>query len=296
MGSFDGVHVGHRRLLRSVLQYSEESGLPSAVIIFEPQPYEYFAKSEAPARLSRLREKVRLLLGYGIDTVICLKFDQTLRSLTADAYIESVIVKAINAKHIVVGDDFKFGCDRSGDFLKLRHCGKRLGFSVADTETQTESTKRISSTRIRNLLAEADIENASKLLGRPFSVYGRVFYGNQLGSKIGFPTANITLGRFNSPVNGVFAVKFKCENTKSYVGVANVGVRPSIKPDGRRQTRPILEVHIFDFNQDIYGQFAEVEFCKKIRSEKKFDNIESLKTQIKLDKVSAKQYFATSIE
>ncbi len=300
IGSFDGVHLGHRQLLNSVMAKARQTGLPSVAMIFEPQPYEFFSKEEAPSRLSRLREKVNLLLELGIDTVVCLKFNQALRSLTADEYIQEVLVSKLEAKHIVVGDDFKFGCDRSGNFAKLKAAGEQLAFSVMDTETLLDQKQRISSTRIRQLLIEDKLIEAGRLLGRPYSILGKVFYGNQLGGKIGFPTANIALGRFCSPVNGVFAVTLKTlgegATPQEYQGVANVGLRPSIASDGRNKKRPILEVHIFDFDKNIYGNFVEVAFCQKIRSEKKFSNIDELRKQIKLDTVTAKKYFSVAVD
>ncbi|WNO09856.1 bifunctional riboflavin kinase/FAD synthetase [Teredinibacter sp. KSP-S5-2] len=295
IGTFDGVHLGHRQLLESVMSKAREYSLPSVVMIFEPQPYEFFARDEAPSRLSRLREKVYELLSLGIDKVVCLKFNEALRSLSAEEYIERVLVKGLAVKHLIIGDDFRFGCDRAGDFNKLKQAGEQYGFSVEDTKTLSDSGERISSTRIRQLLAENRLADAERILGRPYSIFGKVVYGNQLGRQIGFPTANVALGRFRSPVNGVFAVTLETRDgfgAREYQGVANVGMRPSIDGDGRRKKKPILEVHLFGFDGDLYGNYVSVVFQRKIRDEKKFESLEALQKQIAIDTEEAKRFFA----
>lgn len=306
IGSFDGVHRGHQAVLRQVKDKAKELQLPSLVMVFEPQPYEYFSKHGAPARLMRLREKVQALFNNDINRVLCLKFNEGLRSLTAQEYIEKVLVSGIGIKHLVVGDDFRFGCDRSGDFEMLLKAGKQYGFSVCDTNTQLERNERISSTRIRKLLSNSELNKAGELLGKPYSVTGRVTYGKQLGRTIGFPTLNIGLGRYRSPVDGVYAVTVRRDSGSNdeheaererddsdessdqlWQGVANVGVRPTV--DGA--SKPLLEVHLLDRNINLYGAFLEVEFKYKIREEKRFSGIEELTLQIQKDAQSAREYF-----
>ena len=291
IGSFDGVHRGHLAVLDQVKSLSAEYELPSLVIIFEPQPYEFFSRESAPARLMRLREKVAALLQAGIDSVVCLKFNQALRSLTADEFIKQILVEGIGVKHLVVGDDFRFGCDRQGDFALLVKRGAEYDFSVRDTCTLSQQQERISSTRIRHLLENSQLEEASQLLGHHFRVCGKVIYGKQLGRSLGFPTANIGLGRYRSPVNGVYAVTVSIAKGV-YRGVANVGVRPTV--GGVK--KPILEVHILDFNSAIYGQYVQVEFLHKLREEQRFCSLDELRKQIQIDLKNAISYFSSDIK
>ena len=291
IGSFDGVHCGHQSLLARIREKADLLELPTMVMLFEPQPYEFFSKEQAPARLMRLREKVMALFALGVDRVVCLKFNQPFRSLSADEYIKEVLIDAAGVKSLVIGDDFRFGCGRTGDFKLLQAAGERYGFEVSDTNTQKESGERISSTRIRKLLGDDELTRAEILLGKPYAVSGRVVYGKQIGRTIGFPTLNIGLGRYRSPVEGVFTVKVRClnqgENVTIYDGVANVGVRPTV--GGRR--KPILEVHLLDTNINAYGRRVEVIFLHKIRKEQKFSSLDELKQQIAQDVAAAKSYF-----
>lgn len=290
IGSFDGVHRGHQVVLDQVKAKAKGLNLPSLVMVFEPQPHEYFSRKTAPARLMRLREKVCALFDQGIDRVLCLRFDESLRSLTAEAYIKEVLIEGLAVKHLVIGDDFHFGCDRSGDFDMLCRAGKDHGFSVCDTETQLEDAERISSTRIRKLLKEDQFAKVEHLLGREYSVSGRVVFGKQLGRTLGFPTLNIGLGRYRTPVQGVYAVEVRPMNDAEaapWLGVANVGVRPTVEGSAK----PLLEVHLLDADVDLYGQFMTVVFKQKIRQEKKFAGIEELKAQIALDCKTARGHF-----
>ncbi|MFL0801568.1 MAG: bifunctional riboflavin kinase/FAD synthetase [Agarilytica sp.] len=291
IGSFDGVHRGHKVVLQQVKDKAKSLGLPSLVMVFEPQPHEFFSRESAPARLMRLREKVCALFAEGVDRVLCLKFDESLRNLTAQAYIDQVLIKGLAVKHLVIGDDFRFGCDRSGDFNMLCEAGKLNGFSVCDTQTQSEDGDRISSTRIRKLLRQDQLEDAQRLLGKDYSVYGRVIYGKQLGRKIGFPTLNIGLGRYRAPVQGVYAVEVRHIDAQgveaSWQGVANVGVRPTVEGNAK----PLLEVHLLNENQDLYGEFLTVVFKKKIRQEQKFTDVEALTRQIRQDCETAQAFF-----
>lgn len=287
IGSFDGVHRGHQALLEKIVGIAAQSGLPSLVMLFEPQPNEYFSRERMPARLMRLREKVAALFDAGIDRVLCIKFNENFRSLTADAFVEQVLVNGIGLKHLIIGDDFRFGCDRAGDFELLVDRGHKFGFKVEDTLTRQVAGERISSTRIRKLLEEDNLLEAAELLGRDYNVCGRVIYGKQLGRTINVPTANIGLGRFRSPVQGVYAVELLYDGTV-YQAVANVGVKPTVSGGGR----PVLEVHAINQTIDLYGEFVNVRFFKKLRKEKQFSSLDALKDQIAQDIAEAKKYFA----
>ena len=228
IGSFDGVHLGHQAILQQVKATAAMLGLPSVVMTFEPQPQEYFSGEKAPARLMRLREKIDALLELGIDRVVCLQFNRVLRNLTASEFIHQVLVEGLSIKHLIVGDDFRFGCDRSGDFKMLVEFGKSCDFDVQDTKTLEIDNERVSSTRVREFLQQADFGRASQLLGRPFSIKGRVVYGQQVGRKLGFPTANVQLNRYSAPLTGVYVVLVDIDGVR-YQGAANVGVTPFFK-------------------------------------------------------------------
>lgn len=288
IGSFDGVHRGHQAVLTQVIATARKLGVPSLAMVFEPQPYEYFAPEQAPARIMRLREKVSALFVEGIDRVLCLKFDQVLRSLSAQAFVEKVLVQSLAVQHLVIGDDFRFGCDRKGDFNYLQKSAQQLGFSVSDTCTQLVGEERISSTRIRALLAEDKLAAAAGLLGRDYAISGRVIYGKQLGRTLGFPTCNLGLGRYSPPVHGVYAVKASSDQFETAVhGVANVGLRPTVS-GGKR---PLLEVHLLDFQADLYGKCLSVGFSQKLRNERRFDSLSALQQQIRQDIETARNYF-----
>lgn len=286
LGAFDGIHKGHQQLLAHVRQKSRELNLPSTVILFEPQPAEFFQAERAPARLMRLREKVAALQSLGLDRVLCLKFDQALRTFTAERFIQAVLCEGLQTAYLVVGDDFRFGSDRQGDFAMLQRAGQSQGFEVRDTRTEEHAEARISSTRIRALLATGEMEAAAQLLGRPYSLIGRVNYGKQLGRTLGFPTANLAMGRRSSPVSGVFAVEASL-NDQQYLGVANVGIRPTIN----RVSKPQLEVHLFNCSGEFYGEFMQVDLLHKIREEQQFASVEQLQQQIQQDVKSAQHYF-----
>jgi riboflavin kinase/FMN adenylyltransferase len=286
IGSFDGVHLGHQAILRQLRQSAEAQGVPSVVIVFEPQPHEFFSGQQAPARLMRLREKVQALFAAGVDRVLCLQFNETLRSLSAQTFIERILVQGLGIRHLVVGDDFRFGCDRRGDFALLQEAGRQWGFSVSDTCTLLLHGERVSSTRIRGLLEQGEFALAEELLGRPYSITGRVTYGQQLGRKLGVPTANIHLRRYRSPLQGVFAVSAQL-GERSFQGVANVGVKPTVNGTGK----PVLEVHLFDFSEVIYGSSVAVTFHRKLRDEQKFASLEALQAQLQVDIQQAKRLF-----
>ena len=288
IGSFDGVHLGHQAVLTELIQQAKSNGLFSVAMTFEPQPREYFNELRAPARLMRLREKVEVLSSLGIDQIVCLKFNKVLRALSAQDFIIRVLVEGLRVKHLIVGDDFRFGCDRSGDFSMLYEYGKANGFSVKNTDTFESQGERISSTLVRRIINEGDFPRAAELLGRPFEIKGRVMHGKKLGRKLGFPTANININRLRAPLSGVYAVLVKTES-EIFEGAANVGIRPTIGD----LERPLLEVHIFNFDRDIYGSFLRVEFLHKIRDELKFNDLGRLVTRIKKDMDQIQKWFMT---
>jgi riboflavin kinase/FMN adenylyltransferase len=280
------VHLGHQAVLQNVLQKASELNLPAVVMVFEPQPEELFAPQYAPARLSLLRDKYVALEKLGIHRLLCVRFCAEFSSMSPQAFITDLLVKQLGVKFLVVGDDFRFGVGRSGDFSMLSAEGQAQGFDVVSTQSFRMHDNRISSTAIRNALQEGDFNLASEMLGRPFEVAGNVVHGEKNGRKIGFPTANILLKRQKSPVTGVFAVKVK-HNDNVYNGVANVGHRPTLNG-----TRMQLEAHLFNFNGDLYSQYLRVEFVSKIRDEVKFSDFQELTTQIRKDAEQAKRLLA----
>ena len=287
IGNFDGVHLGHQAILGQVQARSEEIAAPAMLICFEPQPKEFFDLYNAPARLTRFREKVELLAEHGIDKVLCLKFDEQTRSMSAAAFIDLLATK-LQVRAVFAGDDARFGNDRTGDFVMLQAAGEKYGFDVTNLYTLTVNEARVSSTRIRECLALGDFDLAEKLLGRPYSITGKVVYGRQLGRTLDAPTANIQLHRYRAPIDGVYAIEIQCLGG-TYRGVANVGVRPTLND---ATVKPILEVHIFDFAQNLYGQTVTVIFRKKIREEQKFSGLAALKEAIRADIEVARTYFA----
>jgi riboflavin kinase/FMN adenylyltransferase len=278
IGSFDGIHLGHQAVLTRLAAQGRERRLPVTLITFEPQPREYFMPEEAPPRLTRFREKLEVLQHCGVDRVVCLRFNAYLASLTADEFIRRIMLDGLAVKYLVVGDDFRFGKGRIGDYALLEQVGKTHGFPVVTMPTFNVGNHRVSSTRIRVALNEGDFSSAKALLGRPYWMSGRVAHGDKRGRTIGFPTANIFLHRNAVPVDGVFAVEMCGIDDRPIPGVANVGTRPTV--DG---SRALLEVHLFDFDRDIYGRHVQVSFLKKLRPERKFASFELLKRQIELD-------------
>lgn len=285
IGNFDGVHLGHQRVLNKLKQAAADLGLPSVVMVFEPQPKEWFDAQTAPARLSSLAEKTSLLKNQGIDALACMSFNQRFRGLSAQQFVQQVLVDGLNVKALIVGDDFRFGCDRSGDFKYLQQSGETFGFSVEDTRTVEQQGERISSTLVRSALEEGDLSKAKALLGREFSISGRVAHGQKLARTFGVPTANVLLKRNQTPLNGVFAVEVKTSQG-CFQGVANIGMRPTVGT-----VQPILEPHLFDFAGDLYGQRIEVVFKQKLRDEKRFNGLDELKAAILQDIQLAKAYF-----
>ena len=287
IGSFDGLHLGHRAIIEQVKERAKYYGLPSVVMMFEPQPREYFSGEQAPARLMRMREKVDALGKAEIDRVFCVGFNRQLRELSAQEFVDNLLVQGLDIKCLVIGDDFHFGCDRKGDFAMLAEQGQRYGFEVVETHTVSIDGQRVSSTRIRHALEVGDFLEAERLLGQPFCITGRVVYGQQLGGQLGIPTANVNLHRYRAPLRGVFAVEVLLADGQRIQGVANVGVRPTVGD----LIKPVLEVHMLDWSGDIYGQRIAVEFKRKLREEQKFTSLDDLVESIHKDIDVAREYF-----
>jgi len=287
IGNFDGMHQGHQAVLQQLALKAKELQLPTTVIIFEPQPQEFFKPTQAPARLTRLREKLAVIKTCApINQVLCLRFDTNLAEMTAPQFIEKILVNGLKIKHLVVGDDFRFGHSRQGDLATLQAAGAYYGFTVESWQTFILAGQRVSSTRVRQALATGDFVKARELLGRPYSLCGRVSYGQQRGQVLGFPTANLLLHRLVAPLYGVFAVQVHGLDRRPLSAVANLGTRPTM--DGKHL---LLEVHLFNFKKSIYGRLIEIEFVHKLREEKQFASLEALKEQIQKDVLLTKNIF-----
>jgi len=284
IGNFDGVHLGHQYVLGELAEKGANLNLPSTLITFEPQPQEYFLQHKSPGRLSRFREKIRALSRLALDQVLVLSFNARLAKQEPSDFIRQVLVKGLGVKHLVVGEDFHFGKNRSGNFKLLQQSGQKYGFTVASMHNFKIDNERVSSTKIRQALHQGNLDLAKKLLGRPYRICGRIAHGHKRGRDIGFPTANIHIQRKVAPMTGVFVVEMFGIAGEPVSGVANLGIRPTV-----HGTKTILEVHLFDFNFDIYGKYVSVDFLAKIREEKKFDSFSLLQNQIKQDVQSAKE-------
>lgn len=289
IGNFDGVHLGHQAVLGQLSERAAELGLPMVVVTFEPQPQEFFSPATAPPRLTRLREKLEALRRYAVERVLVLRFDTRLAALSADEFIQRVLVDGLDVRYLVVGDDFRFGQGRAGDFRLLQETGAREGFQVVNMHTFAVGGERVSSTRVRTALAQGDLEAAEALLGRPYRISGRVAAGEQRGRTIGFPTANIHLHRHQSPLQGVYAVELFGLEQEPLPGVANLGRRPTVGG-----TRLQLEVHLFDFDREIYGRNVHVNFLRRIRDERTFESFDALRRQIDADAAQARAFFASA--
>ncbi|BCG64624.1 MAG: riboflavin kinase/FMN adenylyltransferase [Methyloprofundus sp.] len=284
IGNFDGVHVGHNVVINKLSEKGKLLGLPVVIMIFEPQPLEFFLKDNAPSRLTRLREKILQIKCLPVQHLLVTRFNQQFADLDPEYFIQEILLERLNVKYLVVGDDFHFGKARRGNFSLLQAAGERYGFKVTDTASYSVKGSRVSSTLVRDALSSGDLAKAESMLGRPYSVCGKVVHGEKLGRKIGFPTANIQMLRKNTPIQGVFAVTMTGLGDKPVYGVANVGTKPTVNGGAK----VLLETHLFDFNQDIYGQYVEVHFKHKIRSEMRFQSVDDLKQQIQLDTAQAK--------
>jgi len=290
IGNFDGVHKGHQAILKRLKECAHAHQSPATVMIFEPHPEELFAGKNAPGRLTRLREKLVQFERYNVDRVVLIKFNKEFSQMKAERFITELLLNKLGVKHLIIGDDFRFGFKREGDFHLLETLAKEHKFQLENTQTLALNSQRISSTAIRDALAQGDLVLAEQLLGRPYSMSGRVFHGDRRGRTIGFPTANVLLHRWVNPLNGVYAVQLILNegkpNQSEHQGVANVGNRPTV--DGEREQ---LEVHLFNFDQQIYGRAVVVNFLRFIRKEQKFDDFEKLKQQINKDAATARQFF-----
>ncbi|MDC8832730.1 bifunctional riboflavin kinase/FAD synthetase [Alteromonas gilva] len=283
IGKFDGVHLGHQAVLDSVIKQARRLSLPATVMVFEPHPEEVFTPHSAPARISPLAEKYQLLKAQGVDRLLCVRFNAAFAAQSADTFIEQLLVQKLGVKFLVVGDDFRFGKGRTGDFDRLQQAGEKYGFELVSTQSYRMADCRISSTAVREALADGNFSLAHNMLGRAFFISGRVIHGEKKGRTIGFPTANVLLNRCQTPITGVFAVKLNIAGSY-YTGVANIGSRPTV--NGQRKQ---LEVHIFDFEGSLYGQRIQVMPVAKIRDEKRFDGLDALRQQIARDVEQAQQ-------
>lgn len=292
IGNFDGVHLGHRAVFRRLIAKGRALGLPATVITFEPQPLEFFAPDAAPARLTRLREKLKALCECGIERVMLLEFGPRLAAMEARDFVGRLLLDGLEVRYLLVGDDFRFGHGRAGDYDLLRAMGQEVegaGFEVENLHTITHGEERVSSTRVREALARGDLEQARHLLGRPYRLQGRVGHGDKRGRTIGFPTANIDLYRKVVPLRGVYAVQVLGLSPQPWPGVANIGTRPTVDGGSYR-----LEVHLFDFDRDIYGRHLEAELRLKLRDEQRFGSFEELRRQIAVDAATAREFLGVA--
>jgi riboflavin kinase/FMN adenylyltransferase len=286
IGNFDGVHLGHQALLNELRAAAQARALQTAVVIFEPHPREFFTPQQAPARLTSLREKLELFAGLGIDRVHVCRFNKGFAQISAADFINALHEK-LTARFVLIGDDFRFGSGRGGDFALMVKIGAQLGFAVQSMRTVVHDGVRISSTAIRAALVAGELRTAQRYLGRHYSISGRVVHGDGMGRKLGFPTANIQLKHNLPPLSGIFVVQAHAEGMGVLQGVSSLGVRPTLKQDAK----PVLEVHLFEFAQQIYNKHLRVEFLLKLRDEEKYPDVETLTRHIALDVEDAKRWF-----
>jgi riboflavin kinase/FMN adenylyltransferase len=286
VGNFDGLHRGHQAMLRRLLDGARARGLQSCVLTFEPHPREFFSPLSAPTRLASLREKLELLAAHGVARTHVQRFDGAFASLAPEAFVEQVLAKRLKARWLLIGEDFRFGAKRAGDVRLLAELGSRHGFEVEILPAVTRSGVRVSSSAVRAALAAGNLDAAGELLGRPYSISGRVIHGRKLGRELGFATANVQLKHNRPPLSGIFAVRVHGVGTSSRPAVASLGVRPTITASGRA----VLEVHLFDFSADLYGAHMRVEFLHKIRDEEKYSDLAALKAQIERDCEAARTF------
>lgn len=287
IGNFDGVHLGHQAMLAELKRASARLGIPACVLTFEPHPREFFAPDKAPTRLTSLREKLELLVQHGVDRVHVCRFNYAFAQTSAEEFIERIIARGLGARWLLVGNDFRFGARRAGSIVKLKVAAPRLGFEVAALPTVALDGERVSSTALRAALAAGNLERAERLLGRAYSISGRVVAGDGLGRKLGFPTANVQMKRNRPPLAGIFAVRLHGAGREPLRGVASLGVRPTVKEQGA----PVLEVHVLDYEGNLYRRHVRVEFLRKLRDEEKYADLATLTRQIALDARNASAYF-----
>ncbi|MCX7125961.1 MAG: bifunctional riboflavin kinase/FAD synthetase [Gammaproteobacteria bacterium] len=290
IGNFDGVHLGHQQLIKTLAQDAHALNCPSVLLTFEPNPIEYFAPLNPAARLMRFSEKWTVVKSFGVDYFYCARFNAALAKLSAEDFVKTILVDQLHAKKVIIGDDFRFGAKRLGDVELLKSLGKKYGFDVEAIPQLMHEGERISSTRIRHAVFQGDFEKVKSMTGRSFMLSGKVSYGNQIGRTLGFPTANIYLRRKKVPMMGIFIVRVHGLNNKILPGVASIGYRPTF--NGKQI---ILEVFLFNFDEIIYGRRLTVEFLEKIRDEEKFESVDELVVQIASDVEIAKRYFLHTI-
>ncbi len=286
IGNFDGVHLGHQALLKRLLEAAKSRGIPSAVVIFEPHPREFFTPEQAPTRLTSLREKLELLAELGVDRVHICRFNKQFAKMSASDFIDA-LHKNLAVKYVLIGDDFRFGSGRSGDFALMEKIAGQQGFKVEAMHSVLHEGLRVSSTAVRAALAGGNLRTANKYLGRPYSISGRVVHGDKLGREIGFPTANMQMKHNRPPLTGIYVVRVTGDHIPVLQGAASLGVRPTVHANGRA----VLEIHLLDFAREIYGQHLRVEFLHKLRNEEKYPDLESLTQQIALDVENTRKWF-----
>jgi len=286
IGNFDGVHLGHQRVISRVMALSKEYMCPAVIMLFEPTPKEFFMRKNAPARLFTWRERYMKLKNLGCDALLQMKFNALLANMEAKDFIKTILVDTLKIKHLVIGDDFHFGKNRSGNFSLLQQAGQEYGFLVENTQTLQMDSKRVSSTSIRDALSDGNFDLVTELLGEPYCMQGRVVHGQKLGRTLGFPTLNIPVNRQVSPLHGIYAVKVSGLSEQPLPAVASIGTRPVVNGE-----QWILEVHLLDQSGDFYGKKAKVEFCCFLRPERNFPDLDKLKTQMLLDLHETKDYF-----
>ena len=287
IGNFDGIHLGHQAMLARLIEVARARGLPAAVMTFEPHPREFFTPAAAPTRLTSLREKLELLLIAGIDRVYVCRFNRTFSQIAADEFVTRILRDGLAVKWLLVGDDFRFGAKRVGEYALLQRHAPFAGFELCALESVESGGKRVSSTLVREALAAGDMDLAASYLARPYSISGRVMHGDKIGRTLGFPTANVRFRHNRPPVAGIFAVKFHVADGPALNGVASLGTRPTVTAHGGFQ----LEVHVFDFSGDLYGRHVQVDFLMKLRDEAHYPDLETLTAQIACDAKDARRFF-----
>lgn len=288
IGNFDGVHRGHQALLAQLVDAARRHGLTPAVLTFEPHPREFFTPASAPARVANLRDKIAALAAAGIERVFIQHFNQRFAAQSPEQFVDDVLVAGLNARCLLVGDDFRFGARRAGDVELLRRLGASRGYLVEQLQTVEEAGVRVSSSEVREALAAGDLARAAALLGRPYAISGRVLHGRKLGREIGFPTLNLRLAHRRPAAHGIFAVRVHGLGEQPRPGVASIGLRPTVENDGRW----LLEVHLFDFAQQVYGKLVRVELVRKLRDEVRYESLQALTHAIRNDAQAARAVLA----
>jgi riboflavin kinase/FMN adenylyltransferase len=283
VGNYDGVHLGHRQMIGVLKARAAELRCAAAVVVFEPSSKEFIDPQGAPPRLTRWREKYLALAALGVDRLVTLRFDERMRAMSPPEFVQELLLSKLGARHMVVGDDFRYGCRAAGTIDSLKVAGAAHGFGVEQIAPYLQNGIRVSSTAVRDSLARGDYTAAARLLGRPYRMSGRVVHGQALGRGLGFPTANLRLGRRKPPLWGIAAVRVYGVGPQALPGVASLGTRPTVNG-----SEPLLEVHLFDFAGDLYGRTIEIEFVAKLRDEARFESLDALVRQMNLDAAEAR--------